>query len=110
MFLFLVHLVFSSHLSIVQVIRNRYGNEVVKLMWKFERLNFRCQKLLLGLDLLDNCIGNHIVQKRLNYPDYMLPFELLFPDIKTNDLAASQSNFIKSKFLDTAFTSYNFFE
>ena len=79
-------------------------------MWKFERLNFRCQKLLLGLDLLDNCIGNHVVQKRLNYPDDMLPFELLFPDIKTNDLVASQSNFIKSKFLDTAFTSYNFFE
>ena len=41
-FLFLVHLGFSSHLSTVQVIRNRYGNEVVKLMWKFERLNFRC--------------------------------------------------------------------
>ena len=55
-------------------------------------------------------MGNHVVQKRLNYPDYMLPFELLFPNIKTNDLAASQSNFIKSKFLDTAFTSYNFFE
>ena len=59
---------------------------------------------------MDNCIGNHVVQKRLNYPDDMLPFELLFPDIKTNDLAASQSNFIKSKFLDTVFTSYNFFE
>ena len=40
----------------------------------------------------------------------MLPFELLFHDIKTNDLTASQSSSIKFKLLDTAFTSYNFFE
>ena len=40
----------------------------------------------------------------------MLPFELLFGEIKTNDLTTSQSSSIKSKFLDTAFTSYNFFE
>ena len=39
----------------------------------------------------------------------MLPFELLFRDIKTNDLTTSQSSSIKSKILDTAFTSYNFF-
>ena len=40
----------------------------------------------------------------------MLPFELLFRDIKTNDLTTSQSSSIKSKLLDTAFTSYKFFE
>ena len=39
----------------------------------------------------------------------MLPFELLFREIKTNDLTTSQSNSIKSKLLDTPFTSYNFF-
>ena len=44
------------------------------------------------------------------YADYMLPFELLFYGIKTNDLAVSQSSSIKSKLLDTAFTSYNFIE
>ena len=38
----------------------------------------------------------------------MLPFELLFRDIKTNDLTTSQSSSIKSKLLDTAFTSYDF--
>ena len=38
----------------------------------------------------------------------MLPFELLFRDIKTNDLTTSQSSPIKSKLLDTAFTSYDF--
>ena len=40
----------------------------------------------------------------------MLPFEFLFHDIKTNDLTTSQSSSIKSKLLDTAFTSYNFFQ
>ena len=41
---------------------------------------------------------------------YMLPFELLICDIKTNDLTTSQSSSIKSKLLDTAFTSYSFME
>ena len=40
----------------------------------------------------------------------MLPLELLFRDIKTNDLIASQSSSIKSKLLDIAFTSHNFFK
>ena len=53
---------------------------------------------------------NEIAPKRLEYDDYMLPFELLFRDIKTSDLTTSQSSSIKSKLLDTAFTSYNFFE
>ena len=49
-FLFLVRLHFPSHLSTVQVISNRYGNETVKLMQKFEKLDFRYRKLLLDLD------------------------------------------------------------
>ena len=228
-------------MSGIQVIRNRYGNEVVKLMRKFERLDFKYRKVLLDLDFLDNCIRNNVVPKfvqfrvankdlrnspsyrqcqtkllkqeisnkkrrarllkkdlqsarndlmckltwidfnhvrnlfllgndkvlrkhqkiqnkklgklfevscegvshdpgkviynfsrhklteeeksvlskglqfalapkRLEYADYMLPFELLFRDIKTNCLTTSQSSSIKSKLLDTAFTSYNVFE
>ena len=58
MFLFLVRLRFPLHLSTVQVIRNRYGNEVVKLMRKFERLDFKYRKVLLDLDFLDNRIRN----------------------------------------------------
>ena len=51
-----------------------------------------------------------LAPKRLEYADYMLRFELLFRDIKTNDLITAQNSSIKSKLLDTAFTSYNFFE
>ena len=40
----------------------------------------------------------------------MFPFELLFRDIKNSDLTTTQNNSTKSKLLDTAFTSYNFFK
>ena len=47
--------------------------------------------------------------KRLEYADYMRPFGLPFRDITTNDLTTSQSSSIKSRLLDTEFTSYIFF-
>ena len=66
-FLFLACLCFPSHLSTVQVIRNRYGNEVVKLMRKFEKQDFKYRKVLLDLDFLDNCIRNNIVPKFVQF-------------------------------------------
>ena len=52
-----------------------------------------------------------LASKRLKYADYMSPFELLFRDIKTNDLTTSQSSSIKFlSLLETAFISCNFFE
>ena len=66
-FLFLVRLGFPSHMSTVQVIRNRYGNEVGKLMRKFERLDFKYRKVLLDLDFPDNCIRNNVVPKFVQF-------------------------------------------
>ena len=44
------------------MIRNRYDNEVVKLMRKFEKLDFKYRiKVLLDLVFLDNCIRNDVV-------------------------------------------------
>ena len=51
-----------------------------------------------------------LTPKRLEYADYMLPFDLLFCEIKTNDLTAALSSSIKFRLLDTVFTSYIFFE
>ena len=39
----------------------------------------------------------------------MLPFELLFRDIKNTDLSIPQSKAVKSKTLDTAFSSFDSF-
>ena len=65
--LFLVRLRFPSHLSTVQVARNYYGNEVVKLKRKFKRLDFRYRKVLLDLDFLDNFIRNDVVPKFVQF-------------------------------------------
>ena len=49
------------------MIRNRYGNEVVKLMQKFEKLDFRYQKVFLDLDFLDNSIRNDVAPKFIQF-------------------------------------------
>ena len=46
---------------------------------------------------------------KFEYADFMLPFELLFHDIKTTDLSIPQNKAIKSKILDTAFSSFDNF-
>ena len=66
-FLFLVRLRFPSHLSTVQVNHNRYGNQVVKLMWIFEKLDFKYRKVLLNLDFLDNYIRNNGAPKFVQF-------------------------------------------
>ena len=66
-FLFLVNFRFPSHSSTVQVIRNRYGNEVVKLIRKFENLDFKYWKVLLDLDFLDNCNRNNGASKLVQF-------------------------------------------
>ena len=43
----------------------------------------------------------------LEYADFMLLFELLFHDIKNNDLSIPQKKAVKSKILDTAFSSFD---
>ena len=49
-----------------------------------------------------------LTPKTFEYVDSILPFVLLFRDIKTNDLTTSRSSSTKSKLFDTVFTSYNF--
>ena len=50
-----------------------------------------------------------IPPSKLEYADFMLPFELLFRDIKNSDLSIPQTKAIKSKILDTAFSSFDSF-
>ena len=52
--LFLV--LYAFHLSTVQVICNSYGHGNVKLMHKFERVDFIYQKILLDLECLDDVV------------------------------------------------------
>ena len=66
-FLFLVRLRFPSNLSTIQVIRNRYGNDTVKLLRQFEKLDHKHHKILLDLNFIKNCIKNNVTQKFLQF-------------------------------------------
>ena len=74
--------------------------------------NFSSHKLIeVEKSVLSKGLQFALPSRRLEYADYMLmSSELLFRDIKTNDLTTLQSISIKSKLLDTVFTSYNLFE
>ena len=50
-----------------------------------------------------------IPSNKLEYADFMLPFELLLRDIKSTDLSISQTKSVKSKILDTAFSAFDSF-
>ena len=65
-FLFLVQLRFPSNLSTIQVIRNRYGNDTVKLVRQFEKLNYKHRKILLDLNFFKNCIKNFIQNQEID--------------------------------------------
>ena len=45
------------------MIRNCYGNNIVKLTWMFEWMDFRYRKMLLDLDFVNNYIRNVAVSK-----------------------------------------------
>ena len=73
--------------------------------------NFSSHKLTeVEKSVLSKDLQFALPPERLDYAGYMLLFELLSPDIKTNNLTKSQSSSTKSKLLDTTFTSYSFFE
>ena len=46
---------------------------------------------------------------KLEYANFMLLLELLFHDIKNTDLSIPQNKAVKSKILDTAFSSFDSF-
>ena len=50
-----------------------------------------------------------IPPNKLEYADLMLPFELIFRDIKSTDLSIPLTKAIKSKISDTAFSSFDSF-
>ena len=50
-----------------------------------------------------------IPPSKLEYVDFMLPFELFFRDIKYTDLSIPQTKAVKSKILDTGFSSFDSF-
>ena len=67
-FLFLILLRFPSNLSTIQVIRNCYGNDTVKLVRQLEKCDYKYCKLQLDLSFLENCIKNNAILKFAQFP------------------------------------------
>ena len=66
-FLFIVRLKFPLDKSIANIIRSRYNDKAVKLIRRFEKLDFKIRKNEADLDFLQSCQQNHLRPKFLNF-------------------------------------------
>ena len=66
-FMFLIRLRFPKNLSLIQVIHKRYGNTVIKLVRRFEKLDFKHRKATLDLQFLKTCQEFKVTPKFLQF-------------------------------------------
>ena len=73
-------------------------------------LNYSSQKLSKSeKSLLCKGLNFAIPPDKLEYSDYLLPFELLYRDIKDLDLPKELTNFLKAKIKDCALSSFKLY-
>ena len=66
-FLFLARLRFPSSKSFLKIIKDPNGENVLKLVCKFERTDLRCRKAELDLSFLKYCFENSLTPKFLRF-------------------------------------------
>ena len=66
-FLFLIRLRFPTSKSIPSIIKERYGREILKLIRKFEKVDFKFKKATLDLDFLYYCRNNNLIPTFLKF-------------------------------------------
>ena len=66
-FLFLRRLRFPTSTSIPNVIKERYGREILKVIRKFEKVDFKFKKETLDLDFLYYCSNNNWIPTFLKF-------------------------------------------
>ena len=66
-FMFLSKLRFPAKYSLIEIVRHRYGNEIVKIVRKFEDLDFKIRKTTLDLDFLSSCQKRSLIPKFLRF-------------------------------------------
>ena len=69
---------FPRNKSIANIIRSRYGNETMKSVRKFEKVDFRYRKTQLDLEFLNKCINKRLIPK-------FLKFRVANKHLKTSD-------------------------
>ena len=58
---------FPSSKSIPKIVRDRHGENVLKLVHKFERTDLRCRKAELNLSVLNYCFENSLTPRFLHF-------------------------------------------
>ena len=66
-FTFLIRLCFPSKLSIAEVLRQKYGNRISKLVRKFGKTDIKHKKALLDLQFLKICEDHNAIPKFLRF-------------------------------------------
>ena len=66
-FLFLILLHFPTSKSIASIIKERYGCEILKLIRKFEKVDFKFKKAIIDLDFLYYCQNNNLIPTFLKF-------------------------------------------
>ena len=66
-FMFLVRLRFPNMLLLLQVICNEYGDTIVKLVRKFDKINFKHRKAALDLNFLQIYCSFNVTPKFLQF-------------------------------------------
>lgn len=65
--LFIIRIRFPLRKSISEIVRQRYGNTVLKNLRKFERLDYRCRKAKIDLEFLISCQDNGLFPRFLHF-------------------------------------------
>ena len=65
--LFLVRCRFPAQLSIIDVLRKRYGDTVVRQVRKLEKLDFKYKKASLDLQFLQICKSQNVILNILKF-------------------------------------------
>ena len=88
------------------------GLEVSKVSHDPDKIIFNYSSYNLSKSeksLLCKGLNFAIPPDKLEYSDYLLPFELLYRDIKDLDLPNGKTNFLKAKIKDCALSSFKLY-
>ena len=66
-FLLIIRTRFPRTKSLINVIRFHYGNNVVKFIRKFEKLDYRLRKINVDIDFLNSCLENDLCPTFLRF-------------------------------------------
>ena len=65
--MFISRIRFPKSKSIAVIIRKRYGNNTLKTLRKFEKVDFKLRKIKLDIEFLNNCLAKNVIPKFLQF-------------------------------------------